>query len=425
MEARGFYENIVAVSTTDELQQLPEVAERDATVSPAQTEEEVSLFDLLVVIAQRRRLLAKIVGCATLLGIVISLLLPIRYTATTSILPPQQNSSVGAALMAQLGSMGSLGSLAGGSLGLKNPSDLQVALLKSRTIEDAMVDRFHLINLYHAKLRSAARKQLEGRVAIADGSKDGLIRISVTDASAQRAAEMANGYVDEFKKFTATLAVTEASQRRLFFEQQLGQAKDNLAKAEEDLQLTEQKTGVLQLDAQARSAIAFAADLRAQIAAKQVEINAMRSYATGDNPQLQIAEQQLAGLEAQEAKLASDSTNPANAFQSKGSLQASSVEYIQKMRNVRYYETIYDLMARQYEIAKVDEAREGSIVQVVDHAVVPDHRSFPMRTLIVLGFMLLGLLLGVCWVLLMKRLEDPLLESQMTALKQSLARNAQ
>ncbi len=362
-------------------------------------EEEVSLLDLLIALAHRRVRMVQIIGCTTLVGIVLALVLPVRYTATITILPPQQNSSVGSTLMSQLGALGSLSSFAGGTLGLKNPNDLQVALLKSRTVEDAMVDRFHLMDLYNRKLRSSAIKKFESEVAVGDGAKDGLIRISVTGSSPQRAADMANAYIDEFKKFPATLAVTEASQRRLFFENQMVQAKDNLTQAEEDLKLTEQKTGLLQLDAQARSAISFAADLRAQIAAKQVEINAMRSYATGDNPQLQIAEQQLAGLQAQEAKLASDATSPANVFLSKRSLQASSIEYIQKLRNVRYYETIFDLMARQYEIAKVDEARQGAIVQVVDHASVPDHHSSPLRTLIVLGFVLFGVVLSFIWAL--------------------------
>ncbi|GGA79873.1 polysaccharide chain length determinant protein [Edaphobacter acidisoli] len=407
------------MSPTEELQQPSKTAEKpDLSAFSSPTEDEVSLFDLLIVISQRRWLIFKVTACAILAGIVISLLLPVHYTAVTSILPPQQNSSIGASLMSQLGnSLGSLGSLAGGSLGLKNPNDLQVALLKSRTVEDAMVDRFHLIDLYHVKRKSDARKRFEDEVSIDDGSKDGLIRISVTDHSAQRAADMANGYIDEFKKFTATLAVTEASQRRLFFEQQLQQAKDNLANAEEDLKITEQKTGLLQLDAQARSAISLAADLRAQVAAKQVEINAMRSFATADNPQLQIAEQQLAGLEAQEEKLASSSSNPANSFLSKGNLQESGVEYVQKLRNVRYYETIFELMARQYEVAKVDEAREGSTIQVVDHAVVPDRRSFPMRILIVLGFACFGFVIGICWVLVEQRIRDPKLEHDMENLR--------
>jgi tyrosine-protein kinase Etk/Wzc len=360
--------------------------------------EEVSLLDLLSVVAAHSRLIMKVALACVLLGLIASLLLPTRYTASTSLLPPQQGSSAGASLIAQLGSsLGSVASLAGGSLGLKNPNDLQVAILKSRTVEDAMLDRFHLMVLYNKKRRSDARKKFESFVDIDSGSKDGLIRLSVTDRDPQRAAEMANGYVEEFKRLSATLAVTEASQRRLFFEQQLSQAKDNLANAEEDLKKTGQKTGLMQLDSQTRATIGLLADLRGQIAAKEVEISGMRSFATVENPELQMAEQQLASLRAQEQKMGAASEGASNALIPKGNMQEASIEYIRKLRDVKYYETIFDLLARQYEVAKVDEAKQGSVVQVVDRAIVPDKRSSPQRTLIVLGAGVFGLFLGVVW----------------------------
>jgi uncharacterized protein involved in exopolysaccharide biosynthesis len=210
---------------------------------------------------------------------------------------------------------------------------------------------------------------------------------------------MTNAYVDEFKKFSATLAVTEASQRRLFFEQQLTQAKDNLAKAEEELKGTEQKTGLIQLDAQARVTIQLIADLRAQVAAKEAQISAMRAYATGENSGLQMAEQELAGLRAQEEKMGAAGEGTTNALIPKGNMQESEIEYVRKVRDVKYYETIFDLLARQYEVAKVDEARQGAILQVVDKAVVPDARSFPKRTLIVLGAAVFGFIIGIFWVM--------------------------
>ncbi len=353
----------------------------------------------LLLIVNGRRFIVKITLGVTLVAAIISLLLPFRYTASTTILPPQQGSSAGAALMSQLGNLGSVASLAGGLSPLKNPNDLQVALLKSRTVEDAMVDRFGLLQLYHRKYKSDARKKLESRVDIDSGTKDGLIHIAVTDSSAQRAADMANAYVQEFKKFTATLAVTEASQRRLFFEQQLAQSKDNLAKAEEELKATEQKSGLIQLDAQARATIQLIADLRAQVAAKEAQINAMRSYATGENAEMQLAEQELAGLRAQEEKMGAASEGTTNALVPKGNMQESQIQYVRKIRDVKYYETIFDLLARQYEVAKVDEARQGSIVQIVDRAIVPDKRSFPQRTLIVLGAAIFGLIVGIFWLL--------------------------
>ena len=400
-------------------------AEVGADRSSPGPDEDISLLDLLIVLVRNRLLVAKTSLSVVLLAVIVSLLMPFRFTATTSILPPQQGSSAGAALMAQLGSLGSVASLAGGGMGLKNPADQQVALLESRTVEDAMLDRFHLVDLYQKKRRSDARKKLENVVDIKSDAKSGLINISVTDGDPSRAADMANGYVVEFKKFSATLAVTEAAQRRLFFEQQLKQAKDNLAAAEEDLKRTEQKTGVIQLDAQARATIQLVADLRAQIAAKEAEITAMRSFATGENPELQIAEQQLAGLQAQEEKMGGSSEGAANALIPKGSIPESQIEYVRKLRDVKYYETIFDLMARQYEVAKVDEARQGSEVQVVDRAIVPDRRSSPQRTLIVLGALVLGLFLGIGWVFAKEEMNrissDPAERERLALLRESLS----
>lgn len=398
------------------------VAEREY-VAPG--EEEISVLELLLVVVRRRRLIARLTVGLTLIAVAVSFLLPNKYTATTAILPPQQGGSTGATLMAQLSGLGSVASLAGGALGLKNPNDLQVALLKSQTVEDAMIDRFHLMDLYRAKRRSDARLKLEKRVEIENGAKDGLIRISVTDRDPRRAADMANGYVEEFKKFSSTLAVTEASQRRLFFEQQLSQAKDNLASAEEDLKRTEQKTGVLQLDSQDRALIESVAQLRAQIAAKEVQIRAMQSFAAGENPDLAMAEQELQGLKAEEAKMGATPSGASDApLIPKGVMQQSGLEYVRKLRDVKYFETIFDLLARQYEAAKVDEARQGAVVQVVDPALVPDHHSSPKRTLIVLGAVVLGILLGVVWAFVAEGLariaSNPEEGPRLLALRQSL-----
>jgi tyrosine-protein kinase Etk/Wzc len=368
----------------------------------APREGDVSLLDLLIVLARRKRLIFAITAIIVVLTVVICFLLPNEYTATTSLLPPQRSVSAESTLLSQFEGLSTMASMmgGGGGLGLKNPNDLQVALLKSQTVEDAMIDRFHLMDLYHEKIRSAARKDLEKAVSIENGAKDGLIRLSVTDRDPKRAADMANGYVDAFKKFSATLAVTEASQRRVFFERQMNDAKESLATAEEDLKKMEQTTGVLQMDAQTRAVIESVAQLRAEIAAKQVQIQAMRAFATGDNPQLQVAEQQLAALQAQQENMGATSDSAANALMvPKGKMQQVGLEYVRKLRDVRYYETIFTLLARQYEAAKIDEARQGAEVQVVDRATVPDHHSSPKRALLVLGSVFFGLLVGVVWAL--------------------------
>jgi uncharacterized protein involved in exopolysaccharide biosynthesis len=350
--------------------------------------------------------------------------LPSRYTATTVILPPQQSTSSSALLLGQLGGLSPLASLAGGSLGLKNPNDLQVSMLKTRTVEDAMIDRFKLMALYRDQRRSDARKDFEKYTDIENGLKDGLIRVSVTDKDPKRAAEMANAYVDEFKKFSATIAVTEASQRRLFFEQQLVQAKENLAGAEEALKRTQQKTGLIQLDGQARAVIESVARMRGQVAAKEVQILAMRQFAADQNPDLQLAEQELAGLKSQLSHMgAGHDVSSGDFLMPKGSVPEAGLDYIRRLRDVKYNETVFELLAKQLEIAKIDEARQGSIVQVVDYAVEPDKRSSPKRLLILICATIGGFVLMVLWALFSETLrmarKDPAQRAQLDLLARS------
>jgi tyrosine-protein kinase Etk/Wzc len=375
-------------------------AQPNATPPEPGREEETSLLDLLIVLAKRKKFIVVITLVFGVVSAIISLLLPSRYTATTVILPPQ-NSTAGSALLSQLSTMGPMASLAGGNLGIKNPNDMYVAMLKSRTLEDAMVQRFDLKAEYRAKKQSDARKDFEDRCDIQSSPKDGLIRISVTDRNPKRAAEMTNAYVEEYKKFSGTLAVTEASQRRLFFEQQIAQAKDSLANAEEALKRTQQTTGMLQVDSQARALIESAASLRAQIAAKEVEIHAMRSFASDDNPDLLMAEQQLAGWRTQLSRLTGNQSGTEDdLLLSKGQVPGAGLEYFRKLRDVKYYDTIFELLAKQYEMAKLDEARQGALIQVVDPAVLPDRRSSPKRTLLVLAGSTGGFFLGVFWVVI-------------------------
>jgi uncharacterized protein involved in exopolysaccharide biosynthesis len=397
---------------------------------PQQTTEanaDISLLDLLIVLALHGRdLLAGTVAAAALAAVV-SFFLPNRFTATTIILPPQQNTSSAVALLGQLGSANPLASLAGSGLGLKNPNDLQVAMLKSRTVEDAMIDRFNLMALYREVRRSDARNAFEKVTDIENGPKDGLIRISVTDKDPSRAAEMANAYVDEYKKLSATIAVTEASQRRLFFEQQLVQAKENLADAEEALKRTQQKTGLIQLDGQARAVIESVAQLRGQVAAKQVQIRAMHQFAAEQNPDLQLAEQELAGLRSELARMGSGSGGSSgDLLMPKGSVPEAGLDYVRKLRDMKYNETIFELLAKQFEIAKIDEARQGSVVQLVDKAIVPDKKSSPQRLLIVACSTIAGLVLAIFWVLFSEALrfarKDPRQREQLNALARSFGR---
>jgi uncharacterized protein involved in exopolysaccharide biosynthesis len=387
---------------TDTMVQTEPIANENDAVP--QAESEVSLLDIGVLLVEHKRFIARFVLGAAVLAIALAFLLPVRYEAKVVLLPPQQNSSVGTALMGQmgnLGALGALGALAGGNFGLKNPADMYVALLTSRTVEDAMIQRFDLMKEYREKRISDARKELEWRTTVVAGTKDGLIRISLTDRDPKRAAELANGYVEEFRKLSASLAITEAARRRLFFGQQLQQAKDDLTAAEESMRKTQQSTGVLQIDSQAKALVEAAAILRGQVVAKQVQIEAMRSFAAENNPELILAKQSLAALQGQLEKVAGSQTDTGSDINlSKGRVTGAGLEYIRRFRDLKYHETVYELLAKEFEIAKLDEAREGSIVQVVDAAVPPDKKSFPPRLLIVLGVTILSIFVAALWVML-------------------------
>lgn len=357
-------------------------------------EDQISFLDLLTVVAERRRVVAWTACAVAVLTGIVSLLLPNWYTATATLMPPQQNSSLSATLAAQVGSLGNLAGM-GAGLGLKSPNDMYVGMLRSRTVEDAMIRQFNLMRQYRTHNFADTRKMFERHAKVDGSGKDDLIHISVEDPNPNRAAAMANAYVEQFQELSKHLAITEASQRRLFFEQQLAEAKDNLASAEESLVQTEQKTGLIQLDNQARALIESAASLRAQIAAKEVQILSLRTFATSENVDMVQAQQELDGLRSQLSKLGGSGENlDAGLLVPKGRVPKASVEYVRKLRDVKYYETIFEILARQFEAAKLDEAKQGMVIQVVDPAVPPDKKSFPMRTLMVLTGTLLGFLLG-------------------------------
>jgi len=373
------------------------------------TDSEVSLLDVTVLLVQHKRFIVRFVLGAALLAVAIALLLPIRYEAKVVLLPPSsQSSSIASALLGQLGNLGSLGSLSAvaGGLGMKTPTDMYVSLLKSRTVEDATIQRFGLMAEYHEKRLSDARKEFERRTEVVSGQKDGLIRVTVEDREPKRAAELANGYVEEFQKLSASLAITEAARRRLFFEQQLQPAKEQLAAAEESMRKTQQSTGVLQIDSQARALIESTAVLRAQVVAKEVQIQGMRSFATEDNPDLVLAKQQLSALQSQLEHLAgSQHDTGSDIVLSKGRVTGAGMEYLRRYRDLKYNETVYELLTKELEIAKLDEAREGEIVQVVDTAIPPDKKSSPHRTLIVIGMTVLAFFVAVFWVIVREGLQ--------------------
>ena len=377
-------------------------------------DDSVNLLDLALLLAARKRFILRFSFIAAVLTAILVLIMPVTFTATTSILPPRQEESSALALLGQLGGLASLagggGGGAAGALGLKNPDDLYVGLLQSEGVMNGVIRRFDLMKVYKAKRMVDARKRLKGETKIVS-EKSSLINISVEDHDAKRAAAMANAYVDELHILMSHLAVTSAAQRRIFFEQQVDQEKEKLADAEVAMEKTEMKTGIIEPQGQAQAVIVTIMQLRAQIAAREVELESLRTSATDQNPEVITLQSQIAGLRTQladfekghpqSAEMAGDVLTPTS------EVPAASLEYLRRMRDVRYQETLFEFMVRQYEMARVDEAKQGQMIQVVDPALVPERRSWPPRTVLTLLAFILAGIIASSWVILQAALRTP------------------
>ena len=406
-------------------QEDPVPTPRRSTSDP---DDSVNLLDLALVLGARRRFILLFSFVAALLTAIVVLVVPVTFTATTTMLPPQQQESSG---MAMLGQLGGLASLAGGgaasALDLKNPDDLYIGLLQSENVMDGIVRRFDLMRVYKTKKLSDARKALKSNTKILS-EKSSLISISVEDHDAQRAAAMANAYVDGLHDLMSHLAVTSAAQRRMFFEQQVTQEKNKLTDAEVALEETEKKTGIIQPQGQAQAVIATIMQLRAQISASEVELGALRTSATDQNPEVITLQSQIAAWRAQLADFEKGHPESAamdeNVLTPTSQVPAASLEYLRRMRDVRYQETLFEFMTRQYEMAKVDEAKQGQMIQVVDPALVPERRSWPPRTLLTLLAFILGAMFSSFWVILQSAYghatQDPETAMKMHQLRQML-----
>ncbi len=378
-------------------------------------DDEINLLDLLIVLAKHKLMIGGVTLGVAVLSVIYSLLLSDIYTGTATVLPPQQSQSTAAAMLGQLGG---LAGVAGSSLGIKSPNDLYVGMLKSRTVADNIIARFNLRPLYKTDTMVATRSALEGHSTITAG-KDGLITIEFDDYDPKRAAAIANAYVDELDKLTQTLAVTDAAQRRLFFERQLQQAKSNLIQAEIAARTELAKGGVAMVGEQGRSMIESTARLRAQATAKEVQIGAMKGYASDRNPELIKAQQELAAIRLQLAKLEGAGGEIGGFASGKGDIQG--LKSVGLLRDMRYNEALFELLAKQYELAKIDEAKDAAIVQVVDQAIPPDRKSKPKRAVIVIVAALVAAVFAVILAFAREARErtsrDPLGSARLAALR--------
>ena len=347
----------------------------------ADAEPGMSMDELASALRKRAGLLLVGPLLAGALALGVTMLIAPTFTASTSFLPPQQGQSAAASALA---SLGSLAGLAGGGAGTRNSADQYVALMQSVTVSDRLIERFKLLETYELPMRVDARNELAKNVRISVGKKDGLITVEVDDKSAQRATDIANRYVDELRQITGTLAVTEAQQRRVFFERQLQQSQGRLVQAQQTLQASGFNPGALK--AEPKAAAESYVRLKAEATAVEVRLQILRGNLADDTPEVRQQQAALAALRAQLARAEQSSDT------------AGGPDYVSKYRDFKYQETLFDLYARQLELAKLDESREGSLIQVVDPATPPEKKSKPRRAYAVISTTLVMAVLLVVWV---------------------------
>ena len=380
---------------SEDLQQLPP-ATADEFDDEGPT---VSLTQMLTWVGEGKRLIAAVTVAAAIASIAVGLLLPKIYTARATLLAPGSQQQSGSA--AALAALGSLGGLVGGA-GAKSPDELYVALLKGDSVQRALADRFDLKTRYEVANYETLRKKLPEYIRVASDKKSGLITVEVDDKEPKFAADLANAHAGEVSKVLGRLAVSEAQLRRVFFEKQLNETKEHLIKAEQDLRLVQEKSGVIVLDKQAEALITGAAQVRALIAEREVQLKVLRTSATDQNPEVIRLSSELRALRVELARMESaQGGNAGSAVDMPvGKLPEAAIAYVRARRELKLQETLLEGMLRQFEAAKLDEAKEGQALQQVDIAVPPDRKSKPSVALIAMTSTFLALLASTIFVLI-------------------------
>lgn len=379
--------------------------------TPVEAEEdEISLIDLAIALGEEKKTLFAVPAITTTLAIVVSLLMTPIFTAKTVMMPPQQQQSGAASALA---SLGALAGLAGGA-GVKSPDEMYVAFMQSEGLQNAVIKRLSLQERYEVKTLVDTRNALKGIVKITPDKKSGLITIEAEDKDPEFAAKLANAHVEELRSLMGRLAVTDAQQRRVFFEQAIAKNQIELADAEANFRAAKEKSGMQVTAVIAETAVKAGAEMRGQIAAKEVQLAAMSNFATPQNPDVQRLAGELSALRSQLKKLEQGSG---------GDEKSSPMEQlaVKSYRDIKAREAMMGVLVAQYESARVDESKEGPLIQQVDVASAPERRSRPKRALMVIMAAFAGLFLGVLIAFVRRALrkasEDPQSASQMAILK--------
>lgn len=387
------------------------LAGANSATTDAAPDDEISLIDLAIALGEEKKTLFAIPAITTTLAIVVSLLMTPIFTAKTVMMPPQQQQSGAASALA---SLGGLAGLAGAAAGIKSPDEMYIALMQSESMQNALIEKLDLKERYKAKTMVDTRIALKGAVKIAADKKAGLITIEADDKDPAFAAQLANAHVDELRTLLGRLAVTDAQQRRKYYEQQIAKTQDDLANAESDFRAAKEKSGMQVTAVIAETGVKASVELRGQIAAREVQMQAMSRFATAQNPDMQRIGSELSAMRAQLAKIEQGSGD---------GLKTSPTQQqaVRAYRDIKAREAMMIVLVAQYEAARVDEAKEGPLVQQVDIASAPERKSKPKLAQIVIVAAFAGLFLGVLIAFVRRAVrkaeEDPASAVQMQMLK--------
>lgn len=343
------------------------------------TTEEINLLELLQVIVKRRNFILKVCTAAAILAVVYSISLKNVYTASAKILPPQKDAAGG--LSALLSQAGGLAGLAAGGMGLGGSTEMYVGIIKSRSVTDAVIQRLNLQKEFKTKTADETRRRLATVIKVKAG-KDGIINIDADSKDPVKAALLANTLVDELGKRSVQLNLSKAGAERMFLEKRLQVVKQDLRAAEEAMKLFQEKYKTIKADSQAMAAIEGIAQLKADIIGKEVQLASLRQNMTDEAPEVRMLMAAVARLKNQLGGMTGNGRM--DVIPAAGNVPSLGVEYVRKLRELKVQEAIFEQLTKQYEVAKLSEAKDSSSFQILDEAVVPAQKSKPKRSLIVI-----------------------------------------
>jgi len=384
-------------------------------------DDEIDLLDLLIVLAKRKWLIFWMTFIFGIISIAYVLLVPPIYRASTRILPPMAGKqSLAMSMMSQAGVPG----FAADALGIKTPGDLVVGIATSRTVQNKLIEKFDLMTRFESENMDLTREALSEATSANTDAKSGIVSIAFEDKDPEFASQVANAYVKELQGLLQTLAVSEASQQRLFLEGQVRETQLELLRSETALAEYQKKTGILNAGQQASALMSAIATFRARISAKEVEFKTAQTFASANNPRIQQLKAEIASLKEEMTKLEEKASSGTSGTFSLSELPDAGLEYLRKLRDQKFYETLYGMLLKQLETARMAEAQEPSIIQVIDEAVAPQVKAKPKRKQVVILATVLGFFLSIFLAFIFEFVEkaglDPERKGKLHTLKNHL-----